>query len=147
MYSTKTKTKGKREHVGCRPLCQSPSLLPSRLIVTDYCHHPLTSLYSPLPTPHGMAWVNQNVGWVVSYWENPTDQQRVHSHCSGRSERQFCPDEDGFLAALPQELVVMGYATQEALQLGTDVLQRLLNTESSLPDSECCQGARHTQEY
>lgn len=77
----------------------------------------------------------------------PTDQQRVHSHCSGRSERQFCPDEDGFLAALPQELVMMGYATQEALQLGTDVLQRLLNTESSLPDSECCQGARHTQEY
>lgn len=71
MYSTKTKTKGKREHVGCRPLCQSPFLLPSRLIATDYCHHPLTSLYSPLPTPHGMAWVNQNVGWVASYWETP----------------------------------------------------------------------------
>lgn len=35
------------------------------------CHHPHTSLYSPLPTPHGMAWVNQNVAWVMSYWETP----------------------------------------------------------------------------
>lgn len=106
-------------------------------------HLPILTPQLPILSPPHPAWEGlgeseRSLGDELL--GNPTDQQRIHSHCSGRTERQFSPDEDGFLAPLPQELVVMGYATQEDLQLGTDVLQRLLNPESSLPDSECCQG-------
>lgn len=122
-------------------------LLDSDRLLPPPPHLPMLTPQLPILSPPHPAWDDLGESECRLGGEllgNPTDQQRVHSHCLGRSERQFCPDEDGFLAALPQELVVMGSATQEALQLGTDVLQRLLNTESSLPDSECCQGARHT---
>lgn len=122
-------------------------LLDSDRLLPPPPHLPMLTPQLPILSPPHPAWDGLGESECRLGGEllgNPTDQQRVHSHCLGRSERQFCPDEYGFLAALPQELVVMGSATQEALQLGTDVLQRLLNTESSLPDSECCQGARHT---
>lgn len=122
-------------------------LLDSDRLLPPPPHLPMLTPQLPILSPPHPAWDGLGESECRLGGEllgNPTDQQRVHSHCLGRSERQFCPDEDGFLAALPQELVVMGYATQETLQLGTDVLQRLLNMESSLPDSECCQGARHT---
>lgn len=105
-------------------------------------HLPILTTHLPILSPPHPTWDGLGESECRLGGEllgNPADQQRLHSRCSGRTERQFCPDEDGCLAPLPQELIVIGYTTQEDLPLGTDVLQRLLTPESSLPDSECCQ--------